>query len=167
MSPYRNYSLSPWLKRLYDLSGAMGWNQKELAKALGFRTRHPIARLYAGGQPSVEVLLKLQRLEATYEGEIKEYIRQGRRRKEWQHKKLRGTLWTHPQGGGPKHIRPQDIEAMAGVAAVAKVKPKRVYPPKLRVLVKQSAAGRARYEAYREARLGRSPDKPREPERPA
>ena len=108
-------SKSPWARRIRDLGGALGLDIGGLGKQLGYCNGAAVLRVLKGGRPSVDFLLRLQKSEAVYEREIKEFIRQAR-----PFKRNRERYLAY---GSPQVQRPPDIAEVGLLEALGTPSP--------------------------------------------
>ncbi len=105
-----------WAVRVQRVMRALGWPKELMARELGLVSPRAVQRLLDGGRPTVEVLLRLQKIETTYAGEIQAYIPgRGRRKKAY----LWPPRWVGCLNrrwiGGPEvkpPSRPADLQAL-------------------------------------------------------
>lgn len=160
-----------WKVRVKRAMQALGWPAQLMAEQLGLRGAESVKRLLRGGRPSVDVLKRLQTIEARYAGEIE-------KNKLDPHRSVRKAyLW--PPGWvecnkrrwilGPESsppARPADLAALGGDRTDASnvltgwLDPSN-FPGRSLRTVDWTAEGRRRYAADRAAEARRRDDERR------
>lgn len=143
-------SKSPWARRIRDLGGTLGLDMNGLGLRLGQADGRPLVRILKGSKPSVEFLLKLQKLEVVYEREIKEFIRQQR--------PFKWTRERYLANGGAQVQRPSDISQVGVLEAMGTPSPASIRADKKRARSKALEVARRRRfnEKNRKAKVRRS-----------